>query len=141
MNVQVVAFDVAKRRFLSIYVVRQPPYLIGQITDIISYTNFDFFLIAEYDIWHSVDIVQSVHSPGKPGKVKEFEIELLKNRELAYKDRENATKFPKSKKSGGFCCVKFTCSQLEDPNCENFLGDHAPPPPPRQWPRAHSRVI
>ena len=28
-----------------------------------------------------------------------------------------------------FCCLKFIFSQTEDPNFENFLGEHAPRPP------------
>ena len=28
-----------------------------------------------------------------------------------------------------FCCLKFIFSQVEDPNYENFLGEHAPGPP------------
>ena len=28
-----------------------------------------------------------------------------------------------------FCCLKFIFSQVEDPNFENFLGEHAPRPP------------
>ena len=30
------------------------------------------------------------------------------------------TKFQKSGKSQGFCCLKFIFSQVEDPNFENF---------------------
>ena len=35
-----------------------------------------------------------------------------------------------------FCCLKFIFSQVEDPNFENFLGEHAPPP---KWSRTHGR--
>ena len=28
-----------------------------------------------------------------------------------------------------FCCLKFIFSQIEDPNFENFLGEHTPKPP------------
>ena len=28
-----------------------------------------------------------------------------------------------------FCCLKFIVSEIEDPNFENFLGEHAPRPP------------
>ena len=28
-----------------------------------------------------------------------------------------------------FCCKKFMFSQSEDPNFENFLGEHIPRPP------------
>ena len=27
-----------------------------------------------------------------------------------------------------FCCLKYIFSQVEDPNLENFLGEHAPRP-------------
>ena len=38
------------------------------------------------------------------------------------------TEFQKSGKVREFCCLKFIFSQVEDPDFENFLGEHAPRP-------------
>ena len=37
-----------------------------------------------------------------------------------------------------FCFLKFISNQVEDPNFETFLGEHAPRPP--KWSRNHGRA-
>ena len=45
--------------------------------------------------------------------------------------RQNSTSQGKVKE---FCCLKFIFSQVEDPNFETFLGEHA------KWSQTHGRA-
>ena len=44
---------------------------------------------------------------------------------------------PKVGENQGLFCLKFIFSQVEDPNFENLLGKHSPPP---KWSRIHGRA-
>ena len=56
---------------------------------------------------------------------------------------ENSGNLKETSESQGICdripkVREFIFSQIEDPNFENFLGEHAPDPP--KWSRTHSRA-
>ena len=53
---------------------------------------------------------------------------LLKVREFVQKS-ENLRQKSKSQGQSGNFCLKLIFSQVEDPNFENFLREHAPRPP------------
>ena len=57
---------------------------------------------------------------------------LEKSGNLKEKPKKSGNLRQNSKSQGKvreFRCLKFIFSQVEDPNSENFLGDHAPKPP------------
>ena len=55
------------------------------------------------------------------------------------KFREQSGNFSKTRKVGEFCCVNLISIQSEHHNFENFLGELAPRPLPKQsW--AHIRI-
>ena len=69
----------------------------------------------------------SLPVPGLPPTWKTF-----KCQGICLKSQGICDKIPKVRE---FCCLKFIFSQVEDPNFENFLGDHVPRPP--KWSRTH----
>ena len=74
----------------------------------------------------------------KTWKSQEFERDLLKSGNLPKKSgtlRQNSKSHGKVRE---FCCLKFIFSQVEDPNFEIFLREHAPRPP--KWSRTHGRA-
>ena len=94
---------------------------------------------------HSLHVINDVHysgllltysrKPGKSGNLKE----TSESQGICLKSQGICNKIPKVReKLGEFCCLKFIFSQLEDPNFENFQGEHAPRPP--KWCETHGRA-
>ena len=67
----------------------------------------------------------------KSGNLKE----TSESQGICLKSQGICEKFPKVRE---FCCLKLIFSQVEDPNFENFLGEHAPRLP--KWSRTHGRA-
>ena len=83
--------------------------------------------------------LESLENLEKSGNLKETSESLricLKSQGICDripKVREKSGNLRQNSKSQGkvreFCCLKFIFSQVEDPNFEKFLGEHAPRPP------------
>ena len=68
---------------------------------------------------HKHRVVTDLENLEKSGKLKE----TPESQGICLKSRGICDRISKVRE---FCCLKFIFSQVEDPNFENFLGEHAP---------------